>query len=173
MEQQEQESDAEAVLCAAKCLFTDAESQSVGLAEAEILRRLHTEQADHPGRKYLVDFYGLYDQTTQQGLSTGDVAHVDRIPRSTDQEAEWILLLENCQNGTVWDWIRHYPERVDYRQWLTWALQLLEAVDCIHEAGLVHHDIKPHNILVRIGERKRSNKHTCQRLVEKQNTKLS
>ncbi|KAF9296127.1 hypothetical protein BGZ88_000700 [Linnemannia elongata] len=148
VEQQEQESDAEAVLCAAKCLFTDAESQSVGLAEAEILRRLHTEQADHPGRKYLVDFYGLYDQTTQQGLSTGDVAHVDRIPRSTDQEAEWILLLENCQNGTVWDWIRHYPERVDYRQWLTWALQLLEAVDCIHEAGLVHHDIKPHNILL-------------------------
>ncbi|KAG0074843.1 hypothetical protein BGZ90_010416 [Linnemannia elongata] len=101
VEQQEQESDAEAILCAAKCLFTDAESQSVGLAEAEILRRLHTEQADHPGRKYLVDFYGLYDQTTQQGLSTGDVAHVDRIPRSTDQEAEWILLLENCQNGTL------------------------------------------------------------------------
>ncbi|KAF9544342.1 hypothetical protein EC957_012223 [Mortierella hygrophila] len=146
--EQQEESDAEAVLCAAKCLFTDAESQSVGLAEAEILRRLHAEQADHPGRKYLVDFYGLYDQTTQQGLSIGDVAHVDRIPRGTDQEAEWVLLLENCQNGTVWDWIRHHPERVDYRQWLTWALQLLEAVDCIHEAGLVHHDIKPHNILL-------------------------
>ncbi|KAF8935134.1 hypothetical protein BGZ47_010051 [Haplosporangium gracile] len=148
VEHQEEESGAEAVLCAAKCLFADADSQSVGLAEAEILRRLHAEQADHPGRNYLVDFYGLYDQTTQQGLSTGDVAHIDRIPRSKDQEAEWVLLLENCQNGTVWDWIRRHPERVDYRQWLTWALQLLEAVDCIHEAGLVHHDIKPHNILL-------------------------
>ncbi|KAG0278743.1 hypothetical protein BGZ96_002250 [Linnemannia gamsii] len=146
--QEEDGSGAEAVLCAAKCLFTDADSQSVGLAEAEILRRLHAEQADHPGRKYLVDFYGLYDQTTQKGLSTEDVAHVDRIQRNKDQEAEWVLLLENCQNGTVWDWIRHNPERVDYRQWLAWALQLLEAVDCIHEAGLVHHDIKPHNILL-------------------------
>ncbi|KAG0253633.1 hypothetical protein BGZ95_006261, partial [Linnemannia exigua] len=147
MERQE-ESDGEAVLCAAKCLFTDADSQSVGLAEAEILRRLHAEQADHPGRKHLVDFYGLYDETTKLALSTGDVASIDRIPRSKDQEAEWVLLLENCQNGTVWDWIRLHPERVDYRQWLTWALQLLEAVDCIHGAGLVHHDIKPHNILL-------------------------
>ncbi|KAK3842190.1 MAG: kinase-like domain-containing protein [Linnemannia gamsii] len=147
MERQE-ESDGEAVLCAAKCLFTDTDSQSVGLAEAEILRRLHAEQADHPGRKHVVDLYGLYDQTTKLALSTGDVANINRIPRSKDQEAEWVLLLENCQNGTVWDWIRHHPERVDYHQWLTWALQLLEAVDCIHEAGLVHHDIKPHNILL-------------------------
>ncbi|KAF9125631.1 hypothetical protein BGW39_007269 [Mortierella sp. 14UC] len=146
--ERQEDSDGETVLCAAKCLFTDADSQSVGLAEAEILRRLHAEQAGHPGRKYLVDLYGLYDQTTKLALSTGDVADIDRIPRSKNQEAEWVLLLENCQNGTVWDWIRHHPERVDYRQWLTWALQLLEAVDCIHEAGLVHHDIKPHNILL-------------------------
>ncbi|KAF9150608.1 hypothetical protein BG015_007607 [Linnemannia schmuckeri] len=129
VEHQEGKSGAEAVLCAAKCLFTDADSQSVGLAEAETLRRLHAEQANHPGRKYLVDFYGLYDQTTQQGLSTGDVAHVDRIPRSKDQEAQWVLLLENCQNGTVWDWIRRHPERVDYQQWLTWALQLFSTKD--------------------------------------------
>ncbi|KAF9083145.1 hypothetical protein BGX29_003372 [Mortierella sp. GBA35] len=145
---QEEGSVGDAFLCAAKCLFTDADSQSVGLAEAEILRRLHAEQMDHPGRNHVVDFYGLYDQTTRQGLSTGDVAFADRIPRSKDQVAEWVLLLENCQKGTVWDWIRRHPERVDYRQWLTWALQLLEAVDCIHEAGLVHHDIKPHNILL-------------------------
>ncbi|KAF9927275.1 hypothetical protein FBU30_003351 [Linnemannia zychae] len=148
LEQQEESTQESAVLCAAKCLFKDADSQSVGLAEAEILRRLHAEQAHHPGRKHLVDFYGLYDNITKQGLSPDEIIHIDKISHTQDQEPEWILLLENCQNGTVWDWIRHHPERVDYRQWLTWAIQLLEAIDCIHEAGLVHHDIKPHNILL-------------------------
>jgi serine/threonine protein kinase len=134
--------------CAAKCLFSDADSQSQGLAEAKILRRLHTEQSMHPGRQYLVNCYGIYDKTTQQAISCVDGTAPDLDTLSEPHDREWVLLLEYCQNGTIWDWIRQHPERVGHRQWLDWAIQLLQAVSCIHEAGLIHHDIKPHNILV-------------------------
>ncbi|KAF9364981.1 hypothetical protein BGX34_011818 [Mortierella sp. NVP85] len=134
--------------CAAKCLFSDADSQSQGLAEAKILRRLHTEQSMHPGRQYLVDCYGIYDKTTQQAISCVDSTAPNLDTLSEPHDREWVLLLEYCQNGTIWDWIRQHPERVGHRQWLDWAIQLLQAVSCIHEAGLIHHDIKPHNILL-------------------------
>ncbi|KAG0056783.1 hypothetical protein BGZ83_003401 [Gryganskiella cystojenkinii] len=143
--------------CAAKCLNSDAESQAVGLAEAEILRRLHSHHETHPGRQHLVDYYGLYDQTTKVGIPSSEgPVHADQALRinengGEDQEAmegEWALILEYCQYGSIWDWIRQHPDRVGFRQWLTWAIQLLEALDYIHEAGLVHHDIKPHNILL-------------------------
>jgi serine/threonine protein kinase len=138
-----------AICCAAKCLFADADSQAVGLAEAKILGQLHARHAQHPGRRYLVDYFGLYDQTTKQSIpATDDLEHGLAALEEND-ERRWALLLEYCQHGSIWDWIRQHPERVGLRQWLTWAIQLLQAVDCIHEAGLIHHDIKPHNILVR------------------------
>ncbi|KAI8606200.1 kinase-like domain-containing protein [Dissophora ornata] len=135
-------------VCAAKCLFSDTDSQSVGLAEAAILRRLHSGQAHHLGRQYLVDYFGLYDQATKQAISTVETTQHDLATGGQLPSGEWALLLEYCQHGSIWDWIRQHPEQVGFRQWLKWALQLLQAVDCIHDAGLVHHDIKPHNILL-------------------------
>ncbi|KAF9174989.1 hypothetical protein BGX21_004305 [Mortierella sp. AD011] len=135
-------------VCAAKCLSFNTDSQSAGLEEAEILKRLHSHKAHHPGRQYLVDYFGLYDQTTKQAISITDSVSLGLVTQSETQDSKWILLLEYCQQGSIWDWIRQNPEKVGFRQWLTWALQLMQAVDCIHEAGLVHHDIKPHNILL-------------------------
>ncbi|KAF9344282.1 hypothetical protein BGX26_004580, partial [Mortierella sp. AD094] len=148
LQTKEATNDTNAFVCAAKCLSVSADSQSAGLEEAEILRRLHSHKAHHPGRQYLVDYFGLYDQATKRGISTTDSVNHDLAIRSEIQDSKWILLLEYCQQGSMWDWIRQNPEKVGFRQWLTWALQLLQAVDCIHEAGLVHHDIKPHNILL-------------------------
>ncbi|KAF9987850.1 hypothetical protein BGZ65_001572 [Modicella reniformis] len=134
--------------CAAKCLNTDTDSQSLGLAEAKILRRLHTSQALHPGRQYLVDYFGIYEKSTKRGISAVHGVEHDLAVLNENHEREWLLLLEYCQHGSIWDWIRQYPEKVGFRQWLTWAIQLLQATSCIHEAGLIHHDIKPHNILL-------------------------
>ncbi|KAF9987628.1 hypothetical protein BGZ75_000337 [Mortierella antarctica] len=138
----------EAFVCAAKCLFEDAESQAVGLAEADILKKLHAHPTTHPGRQSIVDFFGLYDQNSKQGSFVMEDIAPSQGPPEERQEGLWTLLLEYCQHGSIWDWIRQHPERVGFSQWLTWALQLLEAVDYIHECGLVHHDIKPHNILL-------------------------
>jgi len=137
----------EAFVCAAKCLFEDVESQAVGLAEADILKQLHAHSTTHPGRQSIVDFFGLYDQNSKRGSFVMEDLESEQKP-DEKQEGLWTLLLEYCQHGSIWDWIRQHPERVGFSQWLTWALQLLEAVDFIHESGLVHHDIKPHNILL-------------------------
>ncbi|KAG0209690.1 hypothetical protein BGX28_010069 [Mortierella sp. GBA30] len=143
-------SEQEAFVCAAKCLFADADSQSIGLIEADILRQLHSHHTLHPGRRYVVDFFGLYDQASKRGCFA--LEDIDPEPGMPDEaKGLWTLLLEYCQHGSIWEWIRQHPERIGYSQWLTWALQLLEAVDFIHDAGLVHHDIKPHNILEGLG----------------------
>ncbi|KAF9964698.1 hypothetical protein BGZ70_006084 [Mortierella alpina] len=147
MQESKDAAQQEAFVCAAKCLFEDAESQAVGLAEADILKQLHAHPTTHPGRQSIVDFFGLYDQNSKRGSFVMEDIELEQNPDER-QEGLWTLLLEYCQHGSIWDWIRQHPERVGFSQWLTWALQLLEAVDFIHESGLVHHDIKPHNILL-------------------------
>ncbi|KAF9436377.1 hypothetical protein BGZ76_004168 [Entomortierella beljakovae] len=135
-------------VCAAKCLNPNPDSQSTGLSEAKILKRLNTHDAHHPGRPFLVDYLGLYDQTSGQAISPMDGLAHEMASESESHDSKWAILLEYCQNGSIWDWIRQNPEKVGLRQWLAWAIQLVQAVDYIHEAGLVHHDIKPHNILL-------------------------
>ncbi|KAF9188201.1 hypothetical protein BGZ50_001499 [Haplosporangium sp. Z 11] len=138
----------DSIVCAAKCLFSDVDSQIVGLAEAHILSQLHASTTPHPGRQYIVDLFGMYCQTTKQGYFKDDAMIPLEMGVGDKMEDDWILLLEFCQHGSIWDWIRQHPDKVGYHQWLSWALQLMEAVAYIHEAGLVHHDIKPHNILL-------------------------
>ncbi|KAF9375137.1 hypothetical protein CPC16_000890 [Podila verticillata] len=132
------------VACAAKCLLSDPQSVEAGRAEDNILKRLQHRPEHHLGRQFVVDYIGLYDTSTN---------NIEYRPgsdnsKSPPSEAQKCLLLEYCAGGTIWDWIRLHPEQVGLQQWLVWARQLLLAVDYIHEAGLIHHDIKPHNILL-------------------------
>ncbi|KAG0270155.1 hypothetical protein DFQ27_000074 [Actinomortierella ambigua] len=156
--------------CAVKCLFPDDESQQVGWTEALLLQSLQTNESSHPGRDHVVGLLGVYDQATQSGFTADDQesfdfhqARLDRIsqsssPRSqlqastatpvTDTEPEWALLLEYCSQGSLWDWVQRHPEQVGLQLWLSWAIQLAQAVDFVHSEQLVHHDIKPHNIML-------------------------
>ncbi|KAG0233552.1 hypothetical protein BGW42_007387 [Actinomortierella wolfii] len=65
-----------------------------------------------------------------------------------EMEPEWALLLEYCPQGSLWDWVQRHPEQVGLQLWLSWAIQLAQAVDLIHSEHIVHHDIKPHNIML-------------------------
>ncbi|KAF8983116.1 hypothetical protein BGZ52_001262 [Haplosporangium bisporale] len=126
------------------CLLSDPQSVEAGRAEDNILKRLQHRPEHHLGRQFVVDYIGLYDTSTN---------NIEYRPgsdnsKSPPSEAQKCLLLEYCAGGTIWDWIRLHPEQVGLQQWLVWARQLLLAVDYIHEAGLIHHDIKPHNILL-------------------------
>ncbi|KAF9326707.1 hypothetical protein BG006_009893 [Podila minutissima] len=133
------------IACAAKCLLSDPQSVEAGRAEDDILNRLQRHSDHHLGRQFVVDYIGLYD------TSTNDIEYrpgLDRSNSTLSEDLQKCLLLEYCAGGTIWDWIRLHPEQVGLQQWLVWARQLLLAVDYIHEAGLIHHDIKPHNILL-------------------------
>ncbi|KAF9979164.1 hypothetical protein BGZ73_005332 [Actinomortierella ambigua] len=156
--------------CAVKCLFPDDESQQVGWTEALLLQSLQTSESPHPGRDHVVGLLGVYDQATQSGFTADDQdsfafhqARLDRILLSSspvsrlhdttatlepETEPEWALLLEYCSQGSLWDWVQRHPEQVGLQLWLSWAIQLAQAVDFIHSEQLVHHDIKPHNIML-------------------------
>ncbi|KAJ1985299.1 hypothetical protein H4R34_000120 [Dimargaris verticillata] len=59
-----------------------------------------------------------------------------------------VLVLENCEYGSLWSWVSENREEVGLALWLQWARQLALALQTIHSAGVAHYDIKPHNILL-------------------------
>lgn len=64
-------------------------------------------------------------------------------------EKRLVLLLEYCPFGHVLGFLRRFSERVGKRRWIQWAKELVSAVVWMHEKGILHGDIKPHNVLVR------------------------
>lgn len=60
------------------------------------------------------------------------------------------LLLEFCPFGHVLQFARAHPERLDKARWFDWARQLTGAVKWAHEKNVLHADIKPQNVLVRL-----------------------
>ncbi|KAF9401033.1 hypothetical protein BGZ94_005328 [Podila epigama] len=134
-------------------------SQEAGLAEHSVMTRLQAKDTQHPGREFVVDYIGLHRSNECSDKHSPRLCHhQSNLSCSADHDSEegtdekpdkeLSLLLEYCPGGTIWNWIRKHPEEVGFHQWFLWARQLTWAVDFIHDAGLVHHDIKPHNILL-------------------------
>ncbi|ORZ32666.1 kinase-like domain-containing protein, partial [Catenaria anguillulae PL171] len=61
---------------------------------------------------------------------------------------EYVLVLELCEGGSLWSYVRSNPTTVGRRRWMRWARQLAQAVAAMHAHRIVHHDIKPQNILL-------------------------
>ena len=59
-----------------------------------------------------------------------------------------LVLFELAENGNLGIYTRRNRSKVTPSQWLTWAKQLAEAVQAMQDLGIVHHDIKPLNILL-------------------------
>ncbi|TPX69111.1 hypothetical protein SpCBS45565_g02697 [Spizellomyces sp. 'palustris'] len=131
--------------CAVKRMHQTPEAQAIGLCEVYILRKLSPL---HPN---IVKFIGVKDEadvdnpTVRSELalstSTDGTVMVDPAPRL-------LLLLEFLPKGNMWYWVLRNKKSVGRRLWLKWARQLASAVECMHAQGIVHHDIKPHNILL-------------------------
>ena len=59
-----------------------------------------------------------------------------------------MLLLEYYSQGSLWRFIRSHRREIDLDIWTRWFLQLASALLRLEQVGIVHHDIKPHNIMV-------------------------
>ena len=59
-----------------------------------------------------------------------------------------LLVILEFMNGTVWDFIKKRGKEVGRELFKKWATHLSSAVAYLHEQGIIHHDIKPHNLLV-------------------------
>ncbi|KAG9293887.1 hypothetical protein G9A89_019225 [Geosiphon pyriformis] len=168
-------------MCAAKRLNPTPESQTLGLSEAFILRRLACLGGQHRniiaflGIKDEADTYApnvLYDITTSllpvQTKSGPPNAHHETSYSPTspmslaslsasstvsaisvdDPSARLVLLLNYCANGSLWDWVQLHKQKIGRKLWMKWARQLASAIERVHAVGIVHHDVKPHNILL-------------------------
>ncbi|KAL7750181.1 hypothetical protein RI367_004354 [Sorochytrium milnesiophthora] len=60
----------------------------------------------------------------------------------------YALVLEYCSAGSLWRHVQSNSRGIGRRLWMRWARQLAKAVEFVHARRIVHHDIKPHNILL-------------------------
>ena len=78
--------------------------------------------------------------------SLADAAKTSPAP----SPARLVLLLEYASLGTLDRLLRTSPDLVGPELWSRWARQGAEALEWVHEKGVVHADVKPGNILVSI-----------------------
>lgn len=87
---------------------------------------------------------GLVDE--MRFLDSLDHPHVVKFLHALNDEAHLYLVMEYCAGGSL-DLLRRSGP-VDPVQVSAWALTLTDALANIHDKGIVHHDIKPANLLL-------------------------
>ena len=113
----------------------------VYLAEDELLGRqvaiklLHDRDAED--QTDLVHEMMSLDQLHHPGVVT--FYHHFAIERTL------FLVMEYCEGGSLRDHMRLQPARVETV--MQWVLDLTDTLHYVHQRGIVHHDIKPDNIL--------------------------
>ncbi|KAJ3190315.1 hypothetical protein HDU85_000610 [Gaertneriomyces sp. JEL0708] len=138
--------------CAIKRLHPSVTAQSIGVSEIKLLRKL-----DHEN---LIKLIGAKDES---GLSNPDVyrelsqrasclspdTEIDQIRQlHCDPTPRLLVVLEYAPLGDLWSYAMRNRQNVTRQRCVDWGKQLARAVEYTHEMGVVHHDIKPHNILV-------------------------
>lgn len=133
--------------CAVKVLNDTPEAQIVGHDEAAVLRRVANI---HPN---IVHMIALKDLAELNALSASDSDSSANSSSLVDKPvvsrpSRLIIVLEYLPMGNLWSWMRQHRLNIGLALWLKWARQLAGALCAIHSVGLIHHDIKPHNILL-------------------------
>jgi hypothetical protein len=126
--------------CAVKVIKKNVEAQTFAMSESYILSQL-----SHPSVITLIhtrDENGMEPEELQNEIQKAFLGH------HSSTSIAIVLVLEYCPNGNIWDWMKKYPSSVSKKLWLKWARELASGIELIHSMGIIHHDLKPHNLLV-------------------------
>lgn len=126
--------------CAVKKIERTKEAQSMAMTESYMLSNL-----SHPS------IIGLIHTKDENGMDSVELHHHIRKVfngEPPDPNVRILLILEYCCNRSLWTWMSQHQSKVGKKLWLKWARQIADGLDMIHSVGIIHHDIKPHNIMV-------------------------
>ena len=79
-------------------------------------------------------------------ISTLNHPHIRAVYDATDYDGVPVIVMEYVDGETLDHRISRRPPSI--AQALTWAEQLAGALDAAHSHGIVHHDVKPANVMV-------------------------
>lgn len=72
----------------------------------------------------------------------------DHSSPAVPMQSRLLILLEFAANGTLFSWMQDNRTRLSHSLYCRWAKELSSSVAYIHLHRIIHHDIKPHNILL-------------------------
>jgi serine/threonine protein kinase len=154
--------------CAVKCFHKDYVSQMVAMTELNILTMLTNQP-------YIIQLIGIINEieenklifqeeekektkakkdTNDSNLNNGLISPIsngldsDSDSDSISEPIQVTIILEYASNGNILSWIKKNTEYVGKKLWIKWARQITHAVATFHNMLIIHHDIKPQNILL-------------------------
>ena len=128
-------------VCAVKKLNLSPDAQSVALVEIKMLSLIV-----HPSVITMIDAWDENGMPKESILNLADSVYAGEPNLSL--QTQFCIALEYCANGNMWDWSQLYCDDLSSKLCLKWIKQMLSAMKEIHAMGIIHHDIKPHNVLV-------------------------
>jgi len=102
---------------------------------------IHPEKFSQNDKTYLENEIGLLSHVRHKNLSAviGICFDIDIYPR---------ILLSFVEHGTIIDFIRRFPAKVDWPLRLSWCINTSDALAYLHQSKILHRNLKSSNILI-------------------------
>ncbi len=114
------------------------------------LKFLHPELSRRSG---LVQRF-LQEARVSAQIQSPHVVRVTDVDQNPNGQAFIVMeYLEGKTLQTLYEELYHARQRLSYADALEYAMQMLEGVEAAHNAGVVHRDLKPDNVIIARGKR--------------------
>ncbi|CAB5386192.1 unnamed protein product [Rhizophagus irregularis] len=81
-------------------------------------------------------------------LHTNIIQFFGITKKKNNVDSDYLFVLEYADSGTLRDYLKNNFDKLDWDIKLRFAIQITDAVSCIHHKNIVHRDLHSNNILV-------------------------
>jgi len=102
---------------------------------------VHPEKFSLNDKTYLENEIGLLSRVRHKNLTAiiGICFDIDIYPR---------IILSFAEHGTIINFIRRFPTKVDWSLRLSWCINTSDALAYLHQSNILHRNLKSSNILI-------------------------